>query len=53
VKILKQPTPLKKIVRCAEQNLYSRPNELVGDRDPRRHEFSVQFEIAIEKAASI
>jgi ATP-dependent Lon protease len=43
VKILKQPTPLKKIVRCAEQNLYVRSKELVGDPDPRQDEFSVQL----------
>jgi ATP-dependent Lon protease len=30
-------------VRCAEQNLYTRARELVGDRDPRSHEFSVQM----------
>ena len=45
VKILNQPAPapFKESVRCAEQNLYSRANELVGDRDPRSHEFSVQL----------
>ena len=30
-------------VRCAEQNLYTRAKELVGDREPRQHEFSVQL----------
>jgi ATP-dependent Lon protease len=30
-------------VRCAEQNLYVRAKELVGDRDPRQHEFSIQL----------
>jgi ATP-dependent Lon protease len=30
-------------VRCAEQNLYARARELVGDRDPREHEFTVQL----------
>jgi ATP-dependent Lon protease len=29
-------------VRCAEQNLYVRAKTLVGDRDPRAHEFSIQ-----------
>src|SRR5664279_5772865 len=29
--------------RCAEQNLYTRAKELVGDREPRQHEFSVQL----------
>jgi ATP-dependent Lon protease len=45
VKILNQPTPppFKESVRCAEQNLYARSQELVGDRDPRQHEFSVQL----------
>jgi ATP-dependent Lon protease len=43
VKILNQPAPFKESVRCAEQNLYARPMELVGDRDPRQHEFSVQL----------
>ena len=45
VKILNQPTPpaFKESVRCAEQNLYVRAKELVGDRDPREHEFSVQL----------
>src|SRR5258707_1121439 len=43
--ILNQPTPppFKESVRCAEQNLYVRSNELVVDRDPRQHEFSVQL----------
>jgi ATP-dependent Lon protease len=45
VKILNQPTPspFKESVRCAEQNLYVRSKELIGDRDPRQHEFSVQL----------
>lgn len=45
LKILNQspPGPLKESVRCAEQNLYSRAKELVGDRDPRSHEFTIQF----------
>jgi ATP-dependent Lon protease len=30
-------------VRVGEQNLYSRAKELVGDRDPREHEFSIQM----------
>src|SRR5690606_19621620 len=37
------PAPFKESVRCAEQNLYVRAKELVGDRDPRAHEFSVQM----------
>jgi ATP-dependent Lon protease len=45
VKILNQPAPapFKESVRCAEQNLYARAKELVGDRDPREHEFSIQM----------
>jgi ATP-dependent Lon protease len=45
VKILNQPAPppFRESVRCAEQNLYVRQKELVGDRDPRQHEFSVQL----------
>jgi len=45
VKILNAPVPpaFRESVRCGEQNLYSRAKELVGDRDPRSHEFSVQL----------
>jgi ATP-dependent Lon protease len=45
VKILNQPSPppFKEAVRCAEQNLYGKAKELVGDRDPRAHEFSIQL----------
>jgi ATP-dependent Lon protease len=44
VKILNQqpPAPLRESVRCAEQNLYARAKELVGDRDPRSHEYTLQ-----------
>ena len=45
VKILNAPVPpaFRESVRYAEQNLYTRAKELVGDRDPRAHEFSVQL----------
>jgi ATP-dependent Lon protease len=45
VKILNQPTPpaFRESVRVGEQNLYTRSKELVGDRDPREEEFSVQM----------
>ncbi len=45
VRILNAPVPpaFRESVRYAEQNLYSRAKELVGDRDPRAHEFSVQL----------
>jgi ATP-dependent Lon protease len=45
VKVLNRPVPqpFQESVRYAEQNLYSKTKELVGDRDPRSHEFSVQL----------
>ncbi len=44
VRILNQPTPqaFRESVKVGEQNLYQRAKELVGDRDPREHEFSIQ-----------
>src|SRR5262249_1497376 len=45
VRILNRPPPpaFAESVRYAEANLYSRAGELVGDRNPREHEFSVQL----------
>ena len=45
VKILNTPVPpaFRESVRYGEQNLYVRAKELVGDRDPRSHEFSIQL----------
>ncbi len=45
VRILNKPSPapFTESVRYAEQNLYTRARELVGDFDPRSHEFSVQL----------
>lgn len=45
VKILNAPVPppFRESVRYGEQNFYSKAKELVGDRDPRSHEFSVQM----------
>ena len=45
VRILNAPVPpaFRESVRYAEQNLYTRAKELVGDRDPHAHEFSVQL----------
>ena len=45
MKILNAPVPpaFRESVRYGEQNLYTRAKELVGDRDPRSHEFSVQL----------
>jgi len=37
------PAPFRESVRLAEQNLYSRASDLVGDRNPREHEFVVQL----------
>lgn len=45
VRILNKPIPpaFQESVRFAEQNLYARATQLVGDRDPRAHEFSIQL----------
>jgi ATP-dependent Lon protease len=45
VRVLNKPVPqpFQESIRCAEQNLYVRAMSLVGDRDPRSHEFSVQL----------
>lgn len=45
IKILNNPVPpaFRESVRYAEQNLYSRTSQLVGDRDPRSHEFTLQL----------
>jgi len=45
VKILNAPVPpaFRESVRYGEQNLYAQAKQLVGDRDPRSHEFSVQL----------
>jgi ATP-dependent Lon protease len=45
VKILNRPVPpaFQESVRYGEQNLLTRAQELVGDRDPRKHEFNVQL----------
>ena len=45
VRILNQPTPpaFRESVRVGEQNLYTRAKELVGDRNPREEEFSIQM----------
>ncbi|MEI6180463.1 MAG: BREX system Lon protease-like protein BrxL, partial [Chloroflexales bacterium] len=37
------PGPFRESVKCAEQNLLVRASELVGDRDPRQHEFALQL----------
>jgi ATP-dependent Lon protease len=45
VKILNQPTPptFRESVKVGEQNLYARSREMVGDRNPREEEFSIQM----------
>lgn len=44
VRVLNKPVPgpFKESIGYAEQNLYARAAQLVGDKDPRQHEFSVQ-----------
>lgn len=37
------PGPLRESVKCAEQNLLARARDLVGDRDPREHQFNIQL----------
>jgi len=45
VKIVNYPVPgaFRESMKYAEQNLLTRAKELVGDRDPRQHEFTVQL----------
>jgi ATP-dependent Lon protease len=45
VKVLNKPVPpsFRESVGYAEQNLYARAAQLVGDKDPRQHEFTVQL----------
>lgn len=45
IKILNKPVPqaFQESVRYAQQNLYSHAMQLVGDRDPRVHEFTLQL----------
>ncbi len=45
VKILNKPVPpaFRESMGYAEQNLYARSTRLVGDKDPRHHEFTVQL----------
>lgn len=45
VRVLNSPTPpgFRESVKIGEQNLYTKAKELVGDRDPRSHEFSLQM----------
>lgn len=45
VKILNKPVPpaFRESIGYAEQNLYTRAGQLVGDKEPRQHEFTVQL----------
>ena len=45
VKVLNKPIPpaFRESIGYAEQNLYARSVQLVGDKDPRQHEFTVQL----------
>jgi ATP-dependent Lon protease len=45
VKILNKPVPpaFRESLGFAEQDLYARAMQLVGDKDPRHHEFTVQL----------
>jgi len=45
VKILNKPVPpaFKESMGYAEQNLYARALQLVGDKEPRQHEFTTQL----------
>lgn len=55
VRVLNQPTPpsFRESVRVGEQNLYIRAKELVGDRNPREEEFSIQMRaMDIDKAGA-
>jgi len=37
------PAPFREAVTIARENLYARAGELVGDREPRQHELTVQL----------
>ncbi len=45
VKIINVPVPgpFRESIKYGEQNLLTRAKDLVGDRDPRQHEFIVQL----------
>jgi ATP-dependent Lon protease len=45
VKILNKPVPpaFRESIGYAEQNMYARAMQLIGSKDPRQHEFTVQL----------
>ena len=47
IKIINYPVPgpFRESMKYAEQNLIIRARELVGNRDPRQHEFTVQLRV--------
>ena len=53
VRIVNIPAPglFRESVKCSEKNLSSRANDLIGDRDPSQHEFTIQL-LAIDAARS-
>jgi len=53
VRIVNTPTPapFREAVRCAEQNLLSHARKLVGDRNPRQYDFTVQL-LALDSSKS-
>lgn len=53
-KILNHPVPpaFRESVKVGEQNLYARAEELVGDRDPRSHEYSIQLPFDADKSGT-
>jgi ATP-dependent Lon protease len=48
---VRAPGPFRESIKYGEQNLYARAKELVGDRDPRQREFTVQLR-AFDSATS-
>jgi ATP-dependent Lon protease len=45
------PAPMRESIRYAEQNLYTQAQKLVGDRNPKEHELTVQVR-ALDTAKS-
>lgn len=45
------PGPMRESLRYAEENLYTQAKKLVGDRNPKEHELTVQFR-ALDPAKS-
>lgn len=45
IKIINKPVPaaFKESIGFAEQNLYARAKQLIGDKEPKEHEFAIQL----------